>query len=155
MKTWTRKVLHPEYGECTVKELSDKECEKATPDAFFAPISHGFVNLYDEEGAWVAWCGRFWAEERIIHNPTKLWPKPFKLNEPKRLSHKLLHDSEGEGVMKNIKAIEDNTKALEQVLSATATYVTGLEGTLRWVSKNTKDPKIKNEISAALKKGKW
>jgi hypothetical protein len=62
MKTWKQKVDIPEYGLCTVKELTDKEANK-TPGR--APASHGFVNLYQGK-EWVGWCGIFYAQKRIV-----------------------------------------------------------------------------------------
>jgi len=61
MKTWKKKIRLPKLGVCIVKEASDKES-----NGKIAPVSHGFVNLYQNR-KWVAWCGTFYAERHIIN----------------------------------------------------------------------------------------
>lgn len=66
MKVWKRKIKLK--GKIyTVKEHTDKECEEPRTDGqFLAPISHGFVCLYDESDNYKLWCGERYAENHII-----------------------------------------------------------------------------------------
>lgn len=65
MKTWKHKVKMPVHGICTVKEARGKDV-----NGMIAPIDHGFVNLY-KDGKWVAYCGVFYARDRVIKNKKK------------------------------------------------------------------------------------
>lgn len=64
MKIWKDKVKID--GKIyTVKEHTDKECEKPRSDGkYLAPISHGFVCLYQD--VYEKWCGVDYAKKRII-----------------------------------------------------------------------------------------
>lgn len=64
MKTWKEKVKI--NGKIyTVKEATDKECAKK--GSRLAPISHSFVNLYNEENQLITFCGVHYAEERKLN----------------------------------------------------------------------------------------
>lgn len=75
MKTWKEKALIPPYGECIVKEATDKEA-----NGKIAPSSHGFVNLY-QNGKWIDFCGILFAKNRII-----------KKTRSEKVSEKALHN---------------------------------------------------------------
>lgn len=61
MRAWKRKVLIPGHGVCTVKTATDKEAASVR----YAPISHGFVNLFHGD-KYIAFCGVNYAKARII-----------------------------------------------------------------------------------------
>jgi len=60
MNTWKEKVKI-DRKVYTVKEATDKECMKS--EDRLAPISHGFVNLYNEENQFITFCGVIYARE--------------------------------------------------------------------------------------------
>ena len=62
MKAWKCKIYDEKFGICTVKEASDDECMENNK---YAPISHGFVNLF-KNGKFIDWCGVNFASDRII-----------------------------------------------------------------------------------------
>jgi hypothetical protein len=65
MKIWKHKVLI-DNQKFDVVEHTDKECERPRTDGtHLAPISHGFVCLY-QKGKYKQWCGVNFAEKRII-----------------------------------------------------------------------------------------
>lgn len=64
MKKWDKKVLI-EGQEYDVVEHTDEECSEPRRDGqFLAPISHGFVCLY-QNGVYKMWCGTFYAEDHL------------------------------------------------------------------------------------------
>ena len=67
MKIWKRKIKDNKFGICIVKEMTDKEVVRANSKGInYAPRSHGFVNLFNENDRFIAWCGVFYAEEHMI-----------------------------------------------------------------------------------------
>lgn len=53
----------------TVKACTDRECTKLSHTGKFkslAPYSHGLVNLFDEAGNQVGWCGSNYAAKHRI-----------------------------------------------------------------------------------------
>ena len=65
MRKW-KKAVKIKGQIYEVREHTDKECEKTrTDNQFLAPISHGFVCLY-QDGKYKRWCGVRYAEKRII-----------------------------------------------------------------------------------------
>ena len=75
MKNWPIKCKTPKFGICNVKEMTDKECLKASVKRInWAPRSHGFVNLFQNDN-FVGWCGIAYAKRRILGGSKIKLPK--------------------------------------------------------------------------------
>ena len=75
MKTWPVKVKMPRWGICQVKEMTDRECERANGKGInWAPRPHGFVNLF-QRNKFTGWCGMAFAKRRIVGGLKQKLPK--------------------------------------------------------------------------------
>jgi hypothetical protein len=75
MKVWPVKINDPKYGECEIRESTDKETLAANRRGLnYAPRSHGFVNLF-QRGKFVAWCGVAYAKRLILNKHNQKLPK--------------------------------------------------------------------------------
>lgn len=75
MKTWPVKTKIPKWGICEVREMTDRECSRANKKNInWAPISHGFVNLF-QNNVFVGWCGVHFAFRRMLKCDKKKLPK--------------------------------------------------------------------------------
>lgn len=73
MKIWPINVKMTKWGVCEVREMTDSECIKANrKNINWAPVSHGFVNLFQDD-VFMGWCGRHFAFRRMVkHKGIKL-----------------------------------------------------------------------------------
>lgn len=69
MKEWEYKInAGPKFGICTVREHTDQEVSVANAAGINYAHCDGFVNLFRDD-VFVGFCGRAWAEGRIIEKP--------------------------------------------------------------------------------------
>lgn len=69
MKEWADKIdAGGKFGICTVREHTDEEVTAAHEQGLNYAHCDGFVNLFHGE-KFVGWCGKAWAENRVIINP--------------------------------------------------------------------------------------
>lgn len=63
------KIKCKEFGTVMAISCTDNECTKLSNTGKYqnlAPLSHGFVNLFDDDGAQVGWCGTSYAKEHRL-----------------------------------------------------------------------------------------
>lgn len=72
MKIWPINVKIPKLGICEVRETTDRETSRANrKNIFYAPRSHGFVNLF-QDNVLVGRCGIAFAKRRLVDKKTNL-----------------------------------------------------------------------------------